>query len=109
MKNLIDLTENSLYILVNKKIIKEIGLNEAIMLGELCSEYTYWEKKDKLEDGYFYSTRENIKENTMLSFHQQREAIKNLMEKELILMNVTGLPRKCWYSINIRKLGKFFE
>ena len=29
------------YIIVNKKLIKDCGLYEAIMIGELCSEYSY--------------------------------------------------------------------
>ena len=36
---LIDLLSNTGYIIVNKEIIKKIGLHEAILLGELCSEY----------------------------------------------------------------------
>lgn len=38
---LIDLLSNTGYIIVNKEIIKKIGLHEAILLGELCSEYIY--------------------------------------------------------------------
>ena len=38
---LIDLLSNTEYIIVNKEIIKKIGLHEAILLGELCSEYIY--------------------------------------------------------------------
>lgn len=29
------------YIRVNKKLIKECGLYEAILIGELCGEYLY--------------------------------------------------------------------
>ena len=38
---LIDLLSNTGYIIVNKEIIKKIGLHESILLGELCSEYIY--------------------------------------------------------------------
>ena len=38
---LIDLLSNTGYIIVNKEIIKKIRLHEAILLGELCSEYIY--------------------------------------------------------------------
>lgn len=67
------------YIILNKYVMKAIGLHEAILLGELCSEYIYWCKEDKLQDGYFFSTRENIEKETTLSPHQQRQALKNLV------------------------------
>ena len=49
------------YIQVNRKLIKLLGLHEAIIVGELCSEYNYWNRNNGLEeDGSFYSTRDNI-------------------------------------------------
>ena len=50
------------YIQVNKKLIKTLGLHEAIIIGELCSEYNYWKNREELVEGSFYSTRENIEE-----------------------------------------------
>lgn len=35
---------NDSYIITNKFLIQIIGLESAILLGELCSEYNYWEK-----------------------------------------------------------------
>ena len=54
------------YIQVNKMLIKKLGLHEAIIIGELCAEYNYWEEQGKLDDDMFYSTRENIENNTFL-------------------------------------------
>ena len=67
MNGIISLLSNSGYIIVNKTIIKKLGLHEAIIIGELCSEYIHWEKMNKLEDNYFYSTRENCDVITGLS------------------------------------------
>ncbi len=52
--------------------MKVIGLHEAILLGELCSEY------DELEDGYFYSTRENIgtTKNVLINARFMKEIMK---------------------------------
>lgn len=36
------LLSSSKYIIINKDLIKILCLNEAVILGELCSEYTYW-------------------------------------------------------------------
>ncbi|MBO6233060.1 MAG: hypothetical protein J6N78_03255, partial [Clostridia bacterium] len=76
---LASLLSSSKYIIVNKDLIKILGLNEAVILGELCSEYTYWENNNQLiNNEYFYSTRENIENNTGINAHYQRAAIKNL-------------------------------
>ena len=101
---LIDLLSNTGYIIVNKEIIKKIGLHEAILLGELCSEYIYWKKKDETVNEFFYSTRENIEENTGLSAYQQRTSISNLVKKDIIVMKSEGMPLKTWYFINENKL-----
>ena len=60
--SVIDILSNGNYIVVNKKIASDLGLYEAILLGELASEHKYWANIEKLEDGFFYSTVENIKE-----------------------------------------------
>ena len=88
------------YIRVNKKLIKECGLYEAILIGELCGEYLYWKEHGKLEDGWFYSTVENVKYNTTLSDSQQRNAIKHLVSMGLIEYQQKGLPAKRWFKIN---------
>ena len=54
MSILMNLLSNNGYIIVNKEVIKKIGLHEAIILGKLCSEYCYWEKANKLDNGYFF-------------------------------------------------------
>lgn len=92
------------FIAVNKTLIRELGLHEAIMIGEMCSEYNYWEKCDKLENDMFYSTRNNIEYNTGLSEHFQRKALKTLQEKEIITSKKMGLPAINYYKINFDKL-----
>ena len=69
------------FIVVNKELLKAFGIDEAILLGELASEYDYWEKQEKINDGFFFSTIENVEENTTLSAHKQRKALnyKNLI------------------------------
>lgn len=104
MSILMNLLSNSGYIIVNKEIIKRIGLHEAIILGELCSEYTYWEKAKKLDNGFFFSTRENIEQNTGLSAYQQREPFKRLVEIGVILEMYKGMPQQKWYSLDMDKL-----
>ena len=104
MNGIINLLANNGYIILNKIVIKKLGLHEAVILGELCSEYTHWEKNGKLEDNYFYSTRENIEENTGLSAYQQREPMKNLINLGIILEKSKGMPLQKWYSLNSKLL-----
>lgn len=104
MNGIINLLANNGYIILNKIVIKKLGLHEAIILGELCSEYTHWEKSGKLEDNYFYSTRENIEENTGLSAYQQREPMKKLVNMGVILEKCKGMPLQKWYSLNSQLL-----
>lgn len=96
---MINLLANNGYIVLNKILMKKVGLYEAILIGELSSEQIYWEKRNELVDGYFYSTRENIEEQTMLSAHQQRIAIENLKKMGILEVKLFGMPQKAWYKI----------
>lgn len=97
------------FIQVNKTLIKKVGLHEAILIGELCAEYNYWEEREMLDGGYFYSTRDNIEENTGLSEHYQRKALSTLYELGIILIEKRGLPAKNYYKINFNALLSVIE
>ena len=98
--SVIDILSSENYIVVNKKIASELGLCEAILLGELASEHKYWANIEKLEDGFFYSTVENIKENTTLSRKQQTRAMNTLEEKGIVTAVLKGIPAKRYVRIN---------
>ena len=46
--SVIDILSSGNYIVVNKKIASELGLCEAILLGELAREHKYWSNTEKL-------------------------------------------------------------
>lgn len=107
---LASLLASSKYIIVNKDLIQILGLNEAIILGELCSEYSYWANLNKLEDNeYFYSTRENIQNNTGITPHFQRIAMKSLEEKGIIYTKKKGIPCKSYYKIDEHKVIEYLK
>jgi len=107
---MIELLSNTGYIMVNKTLIKRIGLHEALMLGELCSEYSYWKSTGKLdEEGYFFSTRENIEENIGLSSFQQRKAMTTLKELGIIEEITKGLPAKNYYRIIESRIAEIMD
>lgn len=107
---LASLLASSKYIIVNKDLIQILGLNEAIILGELCSEYNYWANINKLEENeYFYSTRENIQKNTGINAHFQRIAMKKLEEKGIINTKKKGIPCKTYYRIDEEKVIEYLK
>lgn len=107
--NIISLLASDNYIVVNRDMLKEYGINVTLMLGELASEYNYWKKENKLEDGMFYSTIENIEENTGLSKYRQSEALKTLSEMGVVKTVVKGLPAKRFFKLDVEKLEKLFS
>lgn len=107
MSILMSILSNDGYIILNKYVMKALGLHEAILLGELCSEYIYWYKEEKLQDGFFYSIRENIEKETTLSPFQQRQALKKLTEIGLVEILERDMPKKTYYKVNEEKVYKF--
>lgn len=104
------LLSNDGFIVINKNLIKLIGLNSSILIGELVSEYNYYEKENKLIDkAWFYSTTPNIEENTGLSRYQQDEAIKKLQNKKIIDIKIMGMPSKRYFKINYENIEKLLK
>ena len=103
------LTSNG-FITVNKHLARMLGLDEAVIFGELCSKYDYREKRGELdENGFFYCTVEDLEENTALSDHKQRKAINNLVKIGLVEQVTKDLPRKRFFKINENAVLKIFD
>lgn len=98
--SLISLLASNNYIIVNKEIAKILGIEGAVLLGELCAEHMTWQRKDMLQDGYFYSTIENIRENTTLTEHKQRSLLNAMKSKGIVDVAIRGLPAKRYIRIN---------
>lgn len=109
MSILMSILSSDAYIILNKYVMKAIGLHEAILLGELCSEYIYWCKEDKLQNGYFFSTRENIEKETTLSPHQQRQALKNIVNFGFVEVTERDMPKKTYYKVIEEKVYDFLS
>lgn len=106
--DIISLISNSGFIVVSKQLLKLLGLNATILLGELASEYEYWNNRGETEDGYFFSTIENVEENTSLTRYQQTQSLNVLMEQGLIDVKVKGIPARRYIRINEEKLLEMF-
>lgn len=97
------------YIAVNRTLIRRYGLVEAVLLGEIASEARYWLQRDELEDGWFYSTVDNIESATGLNDYHQRGALKRLQELGLVEITYKGLPRKRYLRLDAERLLQAME
>lgn len=88
------------FISVNRDLIKAFGIETALLIGELASEYDYYSKRGELTDNCFYSTVRNINNNTGLSEHQQRQAFNILKENGIVEIVKKGLPARRYVKIN---------
>lgn len=104
--NILSLLASDNYIVINRDLLKKYGINVALMLCELASEYNYFEQSGKLEDGMFYSTIDNINERTGLSKYQQSEALKVLDKIGIVKSVVKGIPAKRYFKIDVEELAK---
>lgn len=109
MVDIISLLSCDGYIICNKTLIRKFNADCAILVGELCAEYNYYKNTNTLEpDGSFYSTRDNIEENTGLNDYAQRKAIKMLSEAKILSVTKKGLPAKNYYKLNDSQLLSLF-
>jgi len=95
-----DLLRNDGFVIYNKNLAKNIGINEAILYSELLSRWNYFKERGQLtEDGFFFNTVKDLEDGTALSDYQQRRALNSLKEKGLIEMEVRGMPAKRYFRI----------
>jgi hypothetical protein len=95
-----DLLRNDGFIIYNKNLAKNLGVNEAILYSELLSRWNYFKRRGQLtEDGFFFNTVKDLEDGTALSDYQQRRALNSLKEKGLIEMEVRGIPAKRYFRI----------
>lgn len=97
------------FIRVPRPFIRRFNLNTAIMLSEIYSEYTYWNKRGGLQSGgWFFSTIENMHSNTGLSKHQQLVACKELESYGIIKIKYHGMPKKRYFKIDMDAINKLY-
>lgn len=102
---LVSMIASNNYIVVNKQLARAFGLEEAVILGELASEMEYWQQRGELQEGFFYSTIENVKDSTTLSDKRQRSALNTLKDAGIVDVKLAGLPAKRYIRINEKQLA----
>lgn len=92
------------YIAVNYTLIRKYGLHAAVLIGELASEARYYKREGRLNDGWFFSTVENIEEHTGLNAYYQRETLKTLQDTGIVEIKYSGLPRKRYFRVDAMRI-----
>jgi hypothetical protein len=105
MKNLLSSTA---FLVVNKKLAKEIGLNETVLLADLISKEQYFIENKQIEEGWFFNTSKNIQADTTLTAHKQRKCIRNLKSLGIIETKLVGIPAKLHFKIIENNLLNYF-
>ena len=87
---------SSNYYTLNKKIVKNLGIESAFLLTILI------EASDGLADneGWFYQTIEKIGELTEIGRHKQDKIIKELIDLKILEQKNKGVPCKRYFKIN---------
>ncbi len=110
MKNNLEKMFQYDFIRLPRPFIRRFNLNTAIMLSEIYSEYTYWNERGGLQSGgWFYSTIENMYNNTGLSKHQQLVACKELESYGIIKIKHHGMPKKRYFKIDMSAVNKLYN
>lgn len=99
-RTLKQLLMSSSYFVLNKQIVKAIGIEAGFLLTTLI------EASDGLanEDGWFYKTSPSLEEETGLSNHKQSKIIEELTKLGILEQENKGMPMKRYFRINFNKM-----
>ena len=81
------------YITYHKGLAKKLGVDEAILFGEMCSLTNVYGDE-------FFCYQEKLMEETCLTEYRVRNAVKTLQEVGLLKVERKGMPAKNYYTLN---------
>jgi hypothetical protein len=88
------------FLMINKNLINGIGLPPAVFLSLLIDkDYFHTNNQSLTEDGFFYETINNSERELSLSRHEQDTCVRTLLEKNLIITALKGLPARRHFKI----------
>jgi hypothetical protein len=102
------LLSSSAFLIVNKKLAKQVGLKGAVLLADLISKEEYF-IANGMTDGWFFNTEANIERDTTLTSYQQRKVLKMLKKYQIIETKRKGIPAKQYFKINEANLLKILS
>lgn len=101
--SILDIIASKNYIIYNKTLAKELGVESAIVFGVLCDYQRFYGEQE------FYKDQNQIIEDTALTKYAVRTAIAKLKEMQLISAEVKGVPARYFYKINEEKLSEMLS
>lgn len=116
-----DLLDNGNYMILNKSLVKIIGLIETVYLCALIDKERALIQKDKElkkehkksncidDEGYFKCNQESIFGRTDLTSYQQSECKNILIDLGLLKCVKRGLPATNWYYIDYDKILEIID
>ena len=106
----IHLIASTSYIVVNVTLAEKLGLNEALILGALCSGNLYCEAHDMInEDGFFPFSIELLQGRTTLKRTAQNNALDTLKGVGIVEQKNIGSPPQRCFRINEKILDDFLS
>ena len=109
MMGLVQLFASNNWLSINRTLMRVLGLKTTVLLGELCSEYDYWEREGKLIDGMFYCSIEHLEEQTTLSRYEQTTSINQLKELGILEVVLKGVPATRYFKFNKSQFVNFLQ
>ena len=88
------------YWVMNKKIVKEYGVETSLLLSVLS------EADNIFGNEWFYQTAETIEELTGLSNYVQSKSITQLIKMGILEQKNMGMPRKRFFKLNYETISK---
>ena len=93
---------------INKILMKNIGVTNAIWISSMLSKYKYFRDKNMLDDeGYFYNLQSEIEKDIGFSRSTQNRIIKFLIDIKILDVKRKDIPAKNYYKINISELSRY--
>ena len=85
----------SSYWILNKNLVKILGLETTFFLSNLAEAESLFPSKD----GWFFQTKDTMESMSGLSRHKQDTCIKQLKDLNLIKVELRGMPSRRWFKI----------
>ena len=96
------------FLKLNKYFVQVFGLVNAVVLCNLKEKDLYF-RHFKGSSGAFFLDKKSQEKELNLSPHLLREALKNLVELNLIKVERKGIPPRYWYEINYNEIKKAID
>jgi hypothetical protein len=103
------LLSSSAYLVVNKRLARQVGLKAVVLLADLISKENYFIENGTIKDGWFFNTSKNIERDTTLTNYQQKKAIKKLEKIGFIQTELKGMPATLHFKILENKISTYLK